>query len=63
MSKADIDTSVFKAHSVRGALTSKALSTQQIIDRANWAKARTFYRFFHRGHNHDDFQEKVLSLE
>ena len=64
MASAGIDTNLFKAHSVRGALSSKAnkfsLSTQQIIDRANWSKARTFYRFYFRSTPSDQFQDKVL---
>ena len=66
MASAGIDTNMFKAHSVRGASTSKAnkfgLSTQQIIDRANWSKARTFYRFYFRSTSSDQFQDKVLQI-
>ena len=64
MEKAGLDVNIFKAHSVRGASTSKAnklgLSTQQIMDRANWAKARTFYTFYYREIQNDAFQDKVL---
>ena len=67
MSKAGIDIERFKAHSVRGASTSKAsklgLSTQQIIERANWSKATTFFRFYHREVATDQFQERVLQLK
>ena len=52
MEKSGIDTDKYKAHSVRGASTSKAnkggLSAAQIMQRANWTKARTFYRFYNR---------------
>ena len=47
---AGIDTSVFKAHSTRGASTSKAnkfgLSIGQIMTQANWKSATTFQRFY-----------------
>ena len=66
MEKAGIDIGKYKAHSVRGAVTSKAnklgLSTKQIMDRANWAKARTFFRFYNRDvQQTDEFQSKVLA--
>ena len=69
MEKAGIDTDKYKAHSVRGASTSKAsklgLSAAQIMQRANWAKARTFYRFYNREckkkKKTDEFQSKALA--
>lgn len=46
MAQAGVDVDKYKAHSVRGASTSKAnklgLSAQQIMDRAKSAKASTF---------------------
>lgn len=67
MARAGIDVDQFKAHSVRGASTSKVnklgLSTQQIIERANWAKARTFFKFYNREVQTDKFQDKVLQLD
>ena len=67
MLKAGVDIAKYKAHSLRGASTSKAsgqgLSTQEIMDRANWSKAKTFYRFYHRDIiRRDVFQDKVLKL-
>ena len=67
MSQAGIDTTVFKGHSVRGAATSKAkalgLSTEQILARANWKGAATFYKFYcRRGCMTDEFQSRVLQL-
>ena len=63
---AGIDVNKFKAHSIRGATTSNAnklgLSTEQIIDRTNWAKAKLFYRFYNREVPNDQFQNKVLQL-
>ena len=69
MAKAGIDTSKYKAHSTRAAAGSKAkaqgLSTEQIVKKANWSNARTFYRFYHKEVNTvtvDEFQSSVLSL-
>ena len=66
MDKSGIDVSKYTAHSTRGASTSKAnrmgLSVAQIMQRANWAKARTFYRFYNREvQNTDEFQNNVLA--
>jgi hypothetical protein len=45
-----IDISKFSAHSFRGASTSKALgagvSLKDILETANWASAKTFYKFY-----------------
>ena len=66
MSKAGIDTSIFKAHSTRSASSSKAkiqgISTAQI---ANWARAATFQRFYNRSisvNGQKKFQNVVLNL-
>ena len=52
MHSAGIDTSVFKAHSVRGAATTKAYTTgvplAQILKIANWSNERTFCRHYLR---------------
>ena len=60
MSNAGVDTSDFKAHSTRGASTSKAraksLSCQEIIAMARWKKVSTFKR--HYLHNIVDNTEK-----
>ena len=49
---AGIDTSVFKAHSVRGASTSSALDRgvpmQDILATADWSRESTFRRFYYR---------------
>ena len=67
MQQAGIDTNEFKGHSVRGAATSKAnkqgLSTQDIVDRANWSNAKTFMKFYYRETYTDVFQDKVLLLK
>ena len=64
--KAGIDVNKYKAHSVRGASTSKANKMDLwvgpiFLQRANWGIARAFYRFYNRGLQHkDEFQNKVL---
>lgn len=64
LQQAGIDTDKFKAHSTRGAATSKAaktgLSAKQIIDKANWKHASTFRRFYYR-ECEDGFQKAVFS--
>ena len=68
MAKSGIDVSVYKAHSTRSASTSKAktqgVTTEEILHRANWSKAATFYRFYNRGTDvQSKFQNSVLSTE
>ena len=52
MSSSGVDTSKFKAHSVRGAATSAArkngASVSEILKVADWAQASTFNKFYHR---------------
>ena len=52
MTDAGVDTSEFKAHSTRGASTSKAaaqgLSCSEILKMAKWSKEATFYKHYHR---------------
>ena len=52
MAEAGVDTEEFKAHSTRGASTSKAaakgLSCKEILAMAKWKKQATFFRFYHR---------------
>jgi hypothetical protein len=70
MQETGIDTSVYKAHSTRMASVSKAkaqgLSTEQIMHRANWSRAATFHRFYHRetvDSGTSGYQNKVLTLK
>ena len=66
LAQAGIDTSIWTAHSTRGACTSKALnvgvSIKTIIDGANWSSAGTFKRFYCRPITSEkqEFQKKVL---
>ena len=53
MGDSGVDVSTYKAHSVRGASTSKAegsksMSCNQIIKAANWSNVSTFKRFYLR---------------
>ena len=49
---AGIDTSIFSAHSTRGAAASKAAAAgvpiQTILDSGHWSRESTFARFYHR---------------
>lgn len=72
MEKGNIDTSKYKAHSTRAASTSKAsvqgMSVEQIIKKADWSRATTFGRFYHKDIHvmagdtppGETFQDKVL---
>jgi hypothetical protein len=68
MGEAGLNTSVCKAHSTRAASTSKALmqglSTAQIIERENWTKGSTFFRFYRKNitPKEDQYQKSVLSI-
>ena len=50
LSLSGIDVSIFKAHSVRAASVSAAklnfVSTQDILDRADWTQEKTFQRYY-----------------
>jgi hypothetical protein len=64
MELAGVDVSKYKAHSTRGAATSKAkkvgLSSHEIMQRANWTRESTFKRFYCRDIPELEFQEAVL---
>ena len=68
MTEAGINTDVFKAHSTRAASTSKAqaqgLSTSQIMERANWTKGSTFFKFYKKNIvcKEDQYKKTVLSI-
>jgi len=67
LAKAGIDVSIFKAHSVRAASTSKAHACQVPIDhilkKGGWSNAKTFAKFYHKPivAQKDDFQRALLS--
>lgn len=62
--RAGIDTSIFKAHSVRGASTSAAaeagISIPEILEAADWSNKSTFEKFYYRPQQ-STFGLKVLN--
>ena len=48
----DIDTSIFQAHSLKGAASSKALlkglSVKEVLDQGNWSRESTWQKYYHR---------------
>ena len=67
LSEAGVDTTIFKAHSVRGASTSAALtkgvSIQDILHTADWSSDSTFRRFYYRPAKENVFAHKLLTLK
>ena len=69
LSEAGIDTGIFKAHSVRGAASSKAaavgVTTADILQAADWSSVSTFQKFYLRStqesKNHPPFGKAVLA--
>ena len=63
--EAGIDTSIFKAHSVRAASTSAAansgISTNEILEAADWSSSSTFQRFYYKPTRGTTFGKAVLS--
>ena len=66
LSKADIDTSIFRAHSIRGASTSAAveagISIPEILEAADWSNQSTFERFYFRPQHTSHFGTLVLRV-
>ena len=64
-----IDTAVYTGHSTRSATTSKAkqvgVSVADIINRANWARASTFHKFYHKdtSSNQNHFSNAILDID
>ena len=54
LTKAGVDTSIFKAHSVRGAITTAAalagISITEILEAGDWSSQSFFERFYYRPH-------------
>jgi len=63
--KAGIDTSIFKAHSTRGAATSAAaapgITTADILKAADWSSESVFTKFYYKPLSSSVFGEAVLS--
>ena len=62
---AGIDTKTFKAHSVRGAsaAASAGLTTNQIMNAADWSSESVFQRFYYRPPSGNQVGVAVLSTE
>lgn len=62
-----IDTSIFSAHSVRGASSSAAastgVSTAEILKAANWSSESVFQRFYYRSTDSPSYGRAVLSQQ
>ena len=67
LKQSSIDEDKFKAHSIRGASTSKAVnigvSINDIISTADWTNIRTFEKFYHRPLESEDYLPAVLQEE
>ena len=65
LTKAGIDTNIFKAHSVRSASTSAAadagISISEILEAADWSSASTFEKFYYRPIKSSKFGLSVVS--
>ena len=65
LSLAGIDTSSFKAHSVRSASVSAAasagVSTNQIMEAADWSSESVFQRFYYKHSSVNAVRVSVLS--
>ena len=66
MESAGIDTSIFKAHTVRSALTSAAsmqgVTTEDILVAADWSTESSFQRFYYKPVHNITFAKSVLQL-
>ena len=64
LNNAGIDTSIFKAHSVRSAACSSAsevgVTTATILDAADWATETVFQRFYYKPKHNTTFGHAVL---
>ena len=65
LNNSGIDTSIFKAHSVRSAATLSAsevgITTATILDAANWATESVYQRFYYKPKDNSTFGYAVLS--
>lgn len=64
MTRAGIDTSIYKSHSVRSASTSKAKTNfvpiSNILKKAGWSNSKTFAKFYDRKIEKDSYSDMVL---
>ena len=65
LNSADVDTSIFGAHSTRGASTTKAalsgVMTQYILQTADWSSASTFKQYYFRATSHNQRDKSSFS--
>ena len=65
LSKAGVDTEIFKAHSVRSASISAAatsgITTGDILKAADWSSKAIFQKFYHKPIKLSDFGKAILS--
>ena len=65
LSRAGIDTSIFKAHSICSASTSAAadagVSVSEIMEAADWSSASVFEKFYYRPHRSSRFGHSVMA--
>ena len=65
LSKASIDTSIFKAHSIRSASTSAAtdagLSVSEIVEAADWSSTSVFEKFYYHPPESSSFSLSIIS--
>jgi hypothetical protein len=65
LAQAGVDTSIFKAHSVRGAATTSAaeagISVPEILEAADWSSSSTFERYYYRPQRNAAFATAVLN--
>ena len=66
LSKAGIDTTIFKAHSTRSASSSsvmdKGVPVNIILNACGWSKAETFAKFYKKDIVQSSFANEILSL-
>ena len=64
LKKAGVDTSIFKAHSVRGASSTAALRKgvliEDILRAADWSTDSTFWRFYYRPTHENNYAQTLL---
>ena len=65
---ADVDTKVFKAHSLRGASSSKALlkglTVKEVVDHGRWSLESTWQKYYHKKVDSASkrYQDSILKL-
>ena len=64
LDQAGIETSIFKAHSTRGASVSAAknmeVTTREILDTANWSTESVFQKYYYKPVYKSSFSDAIL---